>query len=91
VSGEELSGDVAASFGPKLRKAREKAEMSQERLGHLSSTDRSEIGRLEKGIRVPRLDTIIRLAGALGVEPCELMADVRWTPPSETEGRYRDV
>ncbi len=29
----------------------------------------------------PRLDTVIKLAGALGIEPCELIADVRWTPP----------
>jgi len=77
----DLSKSVAEAFGRKLFAAREKAEITQEALGYLSSIHRTEISQLELGYRSPRLDTVIKLAGALNIEPCELMADVRWKPP----------
>jgi DNA-binding XRE family transcriptional regulator len=77
----ELSESVAKAFGEKLFAAREKSGLTQEALGHLSSVHRTEISQLELGRRSPRLDTVIKLAGALKIEPCELISDVRWTPP----------
>lgn len=84
---------VAKAFGQKLAMAREKAGLSQEELGHLSSVHRTAISELERGRNVPGMDTVIRLAGALGIDPCDLMADVRWTPPPRgpSGGSYRDV
>lgn len=52
-----IAVDVAKAFGGKLREAPSAATMTQERLGQLSNVDRTEIGRLEAGVRVPRLDT----------------------------------
>ncbi len=54
---------------------------------------RTAIGPLERGNHMPRLDTVIKLAGALGMEPCELMADYRWHPPTQgpAVGRFRSV
>lgn len=77
---------VANAFGEKLAAARSKARLSQEELGYLSSVHRTAISELELGRNVPGLDTVIKLAGALGLEPCELMADVRWTPPPREPG-----
>lgn len=91
VPTDELSEQAAASFANKLREARGKAKMTQERLAHLSSIDRSQIGHLEAGRKVPKLDTIIKLAGALNIEPCKLISDVRWVPPSETPGGVRAI
>lgn len=91
VATDDLSEKAAASFGKKLREARQAAGMTQERLAQLSSIDRSQVGHLEAGRKMPKLDTIIRLAGALDIEPCKLIADVRWTPPSETPGSARSV
>lgn len=76
-----LIESVAKAFGEKLLAARKKSGLTQEALGHLSSVHRTEISQLELGHRSPRLDTVIKLAGALEIEPCELIADVRWTPP----------
>jgi transcriptional regulator with XRE-family HTH domain len=88
----ELNDSVARGFGAKLLVARENAKLTQEALGHLSSVHRTEISQLELGKHIPRLDTLIKLAGALGVEPCELVADVRWTPPlTEPSGGFREI
>jgi ribosome-binding protein aMBF1 (putative translation factor) len=89
----EMRETVAEAFGKKLAAARDKAGLSQEELGHLSAVHRTAVSELELGHNVPGMDTVIRLAGALGIEPCELMADVRWTPPPRDPGggNYREV
>jgi DNA-binding XRE family transcriptional regulator len=89
----ELSEIVAKSFARKLRAARDKAGLTQEALGALSSVHRTEVSNLEMGHHIPRLDTVIRLAGALKIEPCDLVADVRWTPPpvGPSSGKFRKL
>jgi transcriptional regulator with XRE-family HTH domain len=37
---------------------------------------------LERGKRGPELGTILKLAGALDVEPDELFLGIAWRPPS---------
>jgi transcriptional regulator with XRE-family HTH domain len=62
--------------------------MTQEELAYLSSLGRNTVGMLERGERQPRLDMIVRLAGALNLNPCELIEGFRWTPPSERPGKF---
>lgn len=83
------SVSAAQAFGEKVAHYRAKAGMTQEELGHLSSMHRTEIGLLEGGKRQPRLDTIVKIAGALGVDPCELIKGLSWTPPSTKPGVLR--
>lgn len=47
--------------------------------------NRTEINLLEYGRRVPRLDTIVKLAGAVEVQPCALLTGLAWVldPPKE--------
>jgi len=78
------SQDCAAGFGENLRRSRRHVGLSQEELGWRSSLHRTEVGLLERGERVPRIDTLIKLACALGVEPGELLAGIDWMP-EETE------
>ena len=89
----DLSESVGKAFGVKLLAAREKATLTQEELGHLSSVHRTEISALELGHHTPRLDTVIKLAGALKIEPCELIGDVRWSPPpvGPSDGGFFEV
>jgi len=46
---------------------------------------RTEVSLIERGERVPRLDTIVKLAGALEMEPCALLVGMAWKldPPKE--------
>jgi DNA-binding XRE family transcriptional regulator len=84
----DVSASAAQYFGRKLAHYRARAGITQEELGHLSSIHRTEIGLLENGHRQPRLDTIIKIAGALEVDPCELIKGLRWTPPSTKPGEF---
>jgi transcriptional regulator with XRE-family HTH domain len=73
--------DVAREFGNKLREARNKADLSQEEVAGLTGLSRGVISPLERGEHLPRLDTLLKLAGAVGVDPCALLTDFRWKPP----------
>jgi transcriptional regulator with XRE-family HTH domain len=61
-------------FAVNLRRLRVAADLSQEALSDLSGLHSTEISRLERGVRDPRLSTIVRLARALHVEPAGLLA-----------------
>lgn len=53
-----------------------------------ASLHRTEVGRLEAGERVCRIDTLIRLAGAMAVPPGELLGGIDWVPGPETSGAF---
>lgn len=58
----------------KLRRIREKKALSLRKLAQLSGVDYSTISKIETGeSRSPRLDTLVRLAQALGVDMSELI------------------
>ncbi len=57
-----------------VREARERAELSQERLAELADLHRTYVSMLERGERCPTLTTITKLAKALGARPSELLA-----------------
>lgn len=79
--------DVATRFGNNLRRYRHKAQLSQEEVAFLASLHRTEIGLLERGERVPAIDTAVRLAAAVSVPPGDLLAGIVWTLPTTNVGR----
>jgi transcriptional regulator with XRE-family HTH domain len=80
-------GYIARRFADNLLRLREQADVSQEQLGFMASLHRTEIGGLERGHRVPKLDTILKLAGALSVEPGELLKGMEWSSPPDSPQR----
>lgn len=64
-------------FGENVRRARMEARLTQEQLARRAGVHPSEVSRLEREVRDPRLSTIVRLAGALGVEPAGLLDGIR--------------
>jgi transcriptional regulator with XRE-family HTH domain len=80
--------DVAARFGENLVRCRRRANFSQEELGFRASLHRTEIGMLERGIRLARVDTLVKLAGALEVSPEELLEGLAWTPGDPRPGQF---
>jgi transcriptional regulator with XRE-family HTH domain len=81
--------EIAERFGKNLVRARKRAGMSQEEVGIRATLHRTEIGLLERGERLPRIDTMVKLAGALGVPPVELIAGIDWQPADMTKGSFR--
>ena len=79
---------VAERFGENLSRLRERAGVTQEEVAWRASLHRTEIGLLERGGRIPRIDTLAKLAGALGVLPAELLEGITWRPGSVREGRF---
>ena len=81
--------EIAERFGKNLVRARKRAGMSQEEVGIRAALHRTEIGLLERGERLPRIDTMVKLAGALGVPPVDLVAGIDWQPGDLTKGSFK--
>lgn len=82
------SAKVARRFGQNLRRIRRRAGLSQEQLGVAAGLHRTEIGLLERGARVPRIDTLVKVAAALAIAPEELVAGIDWTPGAPEPGAF---
>ena len=79
---------IAATFGRNLAAARKRSGYSQEEVGVRASLHRTEIGLLERGERLPRIDTAIKLAGAVNVPVATLLAGIEWTPGMARRGSF---
>lgn len=77
MDGRKVDRAAAKRLGRNLFMARRRAGFSQE-LGGLACLHRTEIGMVENGTRLPRVDTLIKLASALGVRADELLAGIEW-------------
>jgi transcriptional regulator with XRE-family HTH domain len=73
-------------FGQNLAAARTKAGLSQEELGARAGLHRTAVGQLERGERVARADTLVKLSGSLSLRPQELLEGLTWTPGHYTTG-----
>lgn len=63
-------------FAQNLREERLRQNLSQEALGFLCDLNMSEISRLERSVRDPRLATIVKLGNALGIPPAQLLEGI---------------
>lgn len=79
---------VAAQFGDNLRCCRRRAGISQEETAVRASLHRTAVGQLERGERVARVDTLIKLAGALGIHAGELLTGLSWEPGETLIGSF---
>lgn len=80
--------DIAAHFGENLRRCRKRANLSQEELSVRASVHRTEISHLERGLRVARVDTLVKLRGSLEVSADELLAGMSWDPGGTRIGKF---
>jgi len=89
---EETAQRVAEIVGPRIRRIRRAQEMSQETLGHLAEVNHhGPISKIEHGEQLPRIDTPVKLAGALGVSPCELLDGIVWEVRGGRPGRMVEI
>lgn len=75
-------------FKANLLRCRRRAGLSQEQVGSRASLHRTEVGMLENGQRMPRIDTLVKLAGALEVPPGTLLEGIEWVPGYEQRGAF---
>lgn len=63
-------------LGDELRRARERADMTQEALSFEAGVDRTYISQLEHDKKSPTVDVLFRLCDAMGVRASQLIARV---------------
>jgi transcriptional regulator with XRE-family HTH domain len=84
MDGRRVDRDAARLLGKNLWRARRRAGYSQEELGALASVHRTHIGYMEIGQRLPRVDTLLKVASVLGVRLDELVDGIVWVLPAPT-------
>ncbi len=80
--------DVSVRVGANLAYCHKRAKLSQEELAVRASLHRTAVGQLERGERVCRVDTLIKLAGSLGIPPGELLDGMDWEPGGTRLGQF---
>lgn len=65
-----------ALIGARIRNAREKKRITQAELAEFCSLSTSHIGHIERGTRIPSLDTLFRISQVLQVSTDYLLLDV---------------
>lgn len=80
--------DVAEAFGANLKRLRAEHDETQESLSAKSDLHRTVISQIEGGQSEAKASTILKLSGALGIDPGELFAGMHWRPPTTTPGGY---
>lgn len=73
-------GGYELPFGAALRRLRRAAGMSQEQLGLEAGVQRNFTSLIETGQNQPTINTITRLARALGMKASELVAEAEREP-----------
>lgn len=63
-------------LGDELRKAREAAGLTQERLAFKAGMDRTYVSLLERDVQSPTLDSLIRLCRVLNVRASDIVARI---------------
>ncbi|MCU1392049.1 MAG: Transcriptional regulator, family protein [Ilumatobacteraceae bacterium] len=64
---------MAIAFGARLKEVRLEKGLTQEALAHKAGLHPTYISNCERGYSAPTLETLIRLARCLGVQPGDLV------------------
>ena len=64
-------------LGARLRAQREALGLTQAKLAERAGVTSNYVGVLERGLKLPTIDTLVRVAKALDMAPSALLGDVR--------------
>lgn len=71
---------MALRFGENVRLLRARLHITQEELGYRSDVHRTQMTLIESGRRLPRADTLLRLAAGLEVDMTTLFGGIAYRP-----------
>jgi ribosome-binding protein aMBF1 (putative translation factor) len=83
--------ELRKRFAENLKHCRTQAGLTPGDLAARASMHPSEIGKLERAERTPRIDTLVKLAGSLSVPPSELLEGIVWEPSLTKLGQFRSA
>lgn len=87
LDSRRMGADPCQMATTRIREYREAAQVSQEQLADAVGISVSQISRIERGEREPRLDEIIRVSVRLGVPVAILIGEEEEAPPIDVVGR----
>ena len=68
-----MKTDINIAFGKRVAELRKELGLSQEKFAFKCDIDRTYIGTIERGEKSPTLNTIQKIATALGISISELL------------------
>lgn len=77
---------MSERFAENLVQLRRAAGYSQEDVAFRAGIHRTQVSLLENGSRLPRIETLVKLAGALDVTPDAILDGIVWEPIVRTSG-----
>lgn len=80
--------EIACLIGERMRELRKQRGLNQEEMSYRSGLHRTEISQLERGLRLPRVDTLIKVAASLEVGLEKLVGQLAWSPGEYREGGF---
>lgn len=63
-------------MGKAIRRYREEAGITQERLAELVDISTNHLGAIEREVKTPTMETFVKLLNVLGAEPNEVLKEV---------------
>lgn len=81
MADRQEDSDVAMQLGRNLLAARRRARLTQQELARRCCLHWSYVSHIERGSALPRVGTLVRLAGSLGLSADELLRGIEWMPP----------
>ena len=82
---------MAKRFAENLTSRREAMPLSQEELARRADIHRTRISKFENAEEMPRFETLVKIAGALGVSIADLAEGITWEPIVTTSGGMKVV
>jgi transcriptional regulator with XRE-family HTH domain len=82
----DIEREARGRFAANVERLRRRDGLSVESLAERSRIDGAELGKILRGEIEVGYRAVALLAGALGVQPGELFAGIRWIPPGEEGG-----
>jgi transcriptional regulator with XRE-family HTH domain len=79
-SDREAEAKVKVRFGENLSRLRSQAGLSQRELAERAEMGPTTVAALEEGGGSPRIESLVKVAGALGAEMGELLQGLDWDP-----------
>lgn len=77
---------LTEAFGQRLLVARFNCgRISQEVVAERAGLHRTQMSALENGRQMPMLETVVRVAGAVGMSAGDLLGPIRWVPAAKSE------
>lgn len=76
-----------SSIGRKIQNRRRELKLTQEKFAEKMGVSINYIGMIERGIRIPKLETFIQIANTLDVSTDDLLAD--FLEPSGNGSKYK--